>query len=519
VSASSSNKDNLLAELEEHLPSPLFDAVGHRWRQLELKIQALEQELRLERIKKYGPKSDVVPSAQLELLEAEPGVSDAEVAEEAQREAVAPIERENRKRRKPHPGRQTLPSHLPRVERVIVCTPEQCVCSACGKERTVIGYDESEQLDVEPAKYFVVRTRREKRACKACEESTVVAAPLADSILPKSLVSDRVILDTVLNKYVAHLPLYRQSALLERDTGVEISRATMDGWVMRVGELLTPVASRMKKELLAGSYIQADETPVAVQKHDGSGTNHQAYLWQYGTPGGAVVFDFRMGRAREGPKLFLDMYQGLLQTDGYAAYDGVGGPAMVHAACWSHARRKFTDALKLNPNDATAARLLANINALFAIDGRAREQKLSHAERHELRQREAAPLLVALRDGLKAARANCLPASATAKGTSYTLSLWQKLTRFLDHPELELSTNLAENSMRSIALGRKNWIHFGHKDAGPRIAAILSVIESCRRLNLNPRKYLADVLPGLASRSIQQLSNLTPTEAARRGLL
>jgi len=485
----------------------------------ELKIEALEAELRLERIKKYGPKSDAVPSGQLELLEAEPGVSDAEVAEEAQREAVAPIERENRKRRKPHPGRQTLPAHLPRVERVIACTPEQCVCADCGKERAVIGYDESEQLDREPAKYFVVRTRREKRVCKACVESTVIAAPLADAIIPKSLVSDGVVVDTVLNKYVAHLPLYRQSALLERDSGLEISRATMDGWVMRVGELLTPVASCMRKELLAGSYIQADETPVAVQMHDGSGTNHQAYLWQYGTPGGAVVFDFRMGRAREGPKLFLNLYQGLLQTDGYAAYDGVGGAGMVHAACWSHARRKFTDALKLNPKDATAARLLATIDALFAIDARAREQALSHAQRHELRQREAAPLLDTLRDGLKAAHSNCLPASATAKAANYTLSLWQKLTRVLDHPELELSTNLAENSMRSIALGRKNWIHFGHKDAGPRIAAILSVIESCRRLDLNPRHYLANILPGLANKSIQQLANLTPTKVARHGLL
>jgi len=485
----------------------------------ELKIEALEAELRLERIKKYGPKSDAVPSGQLELLEAEPGVSDAEVAEEAQREAVAPIERENRKRRKPHPGRQTLPEHLPRVERVIGCTPEQCVCADCGQERTVIGYDESEQLDREPAKYFVVHTRREKRVCKACVESTVIAAPLADAILPKSLVSDRVVIDTVLNKYVAHLPLYRQSALLERDSGLEISRATMCGWVMRVGELLTPVVSCMRKELLAGSYIQADETPVAVQMHDGSGTNHQAYLWQYGTPGGAVVFDFRMGRAREGPKLFLNLYQGLLQTDGYAAYDGVGGAGMVHAACWSHARRKFTDALKLNPKDVIAARLLASIDALFAIDARAREQALSHAQRHELRQREAAPLLDTLRDGLKAAHSNCLPASATAKAANYTLSLWQKLTRVLDHPELELSTNLAENSMRSIALGRKNWIHFGHKDAGPRIAAILSVIESCRRLDLNPRHYLANILPGLATKSIQQLSNLTPTKVARHGLL
>jgi transposase len=511
VSAETSTPDGSEAALVARLRGQLAMA--------ELKIQALEAELRLERIKKYGPKSDAVPSDQLELLEAELGVSDAEVAEEAQREPVTPIERENRKRRKPHPGRQTLPRHLPRVERVIACTPEQCVCADCGQERTVIGYDESEQLDREPAKYFVVHTRREKRVCKACVESTVIAAPLADAIIPKSLVSDRVVIDTVLNKYVAHLPLYRQSVLLERDTGLEISRATMDGWVMRVGELLTPLVSCMRKELLAGTYIQADETPVAIQKHDGSGTNHQAYLWQYGTPGGAVVFDFRMGRAREGPKAFLDLYQGLLQTDGYAAYDGVGGPGMVHAACWSHARRKFTDALKLNPKDATAARLLATIDALFAIDARAREQALSHAPRHELRQREAAPLLDTLRDGLKAARANCLPASATAKAANYTLSLWKKLTRLLDHPELELSTNLAENSMRSIALGRKNWIHFGHKDAGPRIAAILSVIESCRRLNLNTRDYLVQVLPGLANKSILKLSDLTPEKVARRGLL
>jgi transposase len=392
-------------------------------------------------------------------------------------------------------------------------------CERCGQERAVIGYDESEQLDRGPAKYFVLKTRREKRACKRCDESTVDSAPLAEQIIPKSLVSDRIVIDTVLNKYVAHLPLYRQNALLERDCGIEVSRATMDGWVMRVGELLAPVVSRIKAELIGGSYIQADETPVAVQTHDGKGSNHQAYLWQYGTPHGSVVFDFRMGRAREGPKLFLDKYEGLLQTDGYAAYDGVGGKLLVHAACWSHARRKFTDALKLNPKDEVAARLLAGIDALFAIDARAREQALSRAQRHELRRREAAPLLDALRDGLKAARANCLPASATVKGASYTLSLWQKLTRFLDHPELELSNNLAENSMRSIALGRKNWIHFGHQNAGPRIAAILSVIESCRRLKINARDYLAQVLPGLANKSIQQLHNLTPNSFAQRGLL
>src|SRR5208283_3966387 len=154
----------------------------------------------------------------------------------------------------------------------------------------------SEQLDVEPAKYFVVVTKREKRACKHCEEGGVAAAPVPERIVEKGLVSDRVVIDTVVAKYSDHLPLYRQSAILEREAGVEIGRATMDGWVMRVGELLIPIAETMGRELLGGSYIQADETTVDVQMHDGRGQNHQAYLWQYGRPGGGVVFDFRLGR-------------------------------------------------------------------------------------------------------------------------------------------------------------------------------------------------------------------------------
>jgi transposase len=164
----------------------------------------------------------------------------------------------------------------------------------------------------------------------------VVAAPAPARILEKSLASDRVVLDTLVAKYSDHVPLYRQSAILERETGIEIHRATLDGWVMRVGELVVPIAAAMRIELLSGSYTQADETPVDVQMHDGGGHNHQAYLWQYGRPGGSVVFDFRMGRGRDGPKEFLGKFEGLLQTDGYVAYQGVGGPKIVHACCWSH---------------------------------------------------------------------------------------------------------------------------------------------------------------------------------------
>jgi transposase len=306
------------------------------------------------------------------------------------------------------------------------------------------------------------------------------------------------------------LPLYRQSAILERETGLEISRATLDGWVMRVGELLSPIAAAIGRELLRGTYIQADETPVGLQMHDGRGKNHQAYLWQYGTPGGSVVFDFRLGRGREGPKRFLGQFQGILQTDGYAAYEDVGGPGIVHACCWAHSRRKFIEALKLHPEDRVAMRIVARIDALFSIDAQARLANLDQAFRHRLRLERARPLLDLLKPQIEAARAEALPSSALGKAARYTLALWPKLTRFLEYPELELSNNLAENSMRPLVVGRKNWIHLGSQQAAPKIAAILSIVETCRRLQIPIRDYLADVLPGLADRPLHHIKQLTP---------
>ena len=474
----------------------------------ELKIRVLEERLRLQLMAKYGAGSEKLNDAQLELLELEPGVSSVEVQRESEREFL-PVAASKKNRK--HPGRQELPAELPRVERVIVCTPEQCTCRACGQEMAVIGYERSEQLDVKPAQYFVLVTKREKRACRSCENGGVVAAPLPVRIIEKSLVSDRMVIDTVVAKYGDHLPLYRQSAILERETGIEIGRATLDGWVMRVGELLTPIAAVIGRELMAGSYIQADETPVDVQMRDGRGQNHQAYLWQYGRPGGSVVFDFRLGRGREGPKKFLGQFEGILQTDGYAAYEQVGGPKMVHAACWAHARRKFFEALKLNPGDRAAMHIVARIDELFSIDAQARAENFDHAARHALRLEQARPLLDLIQQKIEVARTEALPASALAKAANYTLALWRKLTRFLEYPELELSNNLAENSMRPLVLGRKNWIHIGSQQAGPKVAAILSIVESCRRLKIPARNYLVAVLPGLADLPMHRLKERTPS--------
>jgi len=487
----------------------LIAELKRRLQYAELKIRVLEERLRLLRIEKYGASREKLSDAQLELFERESACG----------ERMAQDERDKRKprfwhRARKHPGRQRLPLDLPRVERIIACSADQRVCKRCGKETIVIGYEESSQLDVEPAKYFVLVTKREKRACRCCEELGVVSAPLPIRIIEKSLASDQIIVDTIVSKYSYHLPLYRQSVILEQNAGLTISRATLDGWVLKVGELLMPVVAAMRRELIDGDYIQADETPVDVQVRQGHGKNHHAYLWLHGRPGGTVVFDFRMGRGRDGPKQFLEQFDGILLTDGYAAYDQIGGPRMVHAACWAHTRRLFFETLQLNPQDAVATTIVTQMDELFGIDSEARRMAMSTAQRDRLRQERARPLLDRIHRKIEAAHVGALPSSALSKACQYALTLWRKLTQFLGHPVLELSNNLAESSMRPVAVGRKNWIHIGSSQAGPKIAAILSVVESCRRLKIPVRDYLTRVLPGLSDVSIQRLTELTPSRWA-----
>jgi len=306
----------------------------------------------------------------------------------------------------------------------------------------VIGYDESEQLDVEPARYLVRVTKREKRACRRC--STVTAAPLAERIVEKGLASDAVVINTVVAKYCDHRPLYRQAAMLEREAGLEIGRATLDGWVMRVGELLGPIVEAMRRDLLAACYLQADETPVPVQMHDKRGENHQAYLWQYGKPGSETVFEFQLGRGRDGPRKFFGQWEGILQTDGYQAYDNIGGPKLVHVGCWAHARRKFVDAVKVNPQDAPAIAMVTRMDALFLIDRDARQRELSTDERLTQRHKYAKEWLRDIREACLALVKQVLPKSALGLAAAYTLNMWTKLLRCFDYAEVELSNNLAE---------------------------------------------------------------------------
>jgi transposase len=489
-----------------------------------LKIQVLEERLRQERIAKYGKRSETLSDLQLALLDLEPGVSSEEVAAESARGPLSEAgqqkadEAATRRRNQHHPGRNELPAHLERIEKIIACAPGECVCGKCGGETKVIGYEIAEVLDVRPAQYFVSVLKREKRACALYTEHGVTTAVAPERIAPKSIFADDTIISFLIDKYCDALPLFRQRAILRRDLGIDVALTTINDAVLRVGELLIPVVDAMKRDLRASGYIQADETPIGVQTPEKTGKNHRGYFWQYSAPAKGVVFDFEMTRSKNVAQKFFKDYGGILHTDGYAVYEkDIGTKNLIHACCFAHARRGFIDAVKVQAKgqaaDAKLERVIALIDDLFAIDRQAREQNLSLDDRHALRQERAPALLGELRVLLTEMRISgaYLPQSVAGKAINYTLKRWVELTRFLERPIIELSTNWAENSMRPIAIGRKNWLHLGSKEAGPKIAAIFSVVESCRKLGVPIRKYLADVLPGLANRSIQSLAELTPT--------
>jgi len=194
----------------------------------------------------------------------------------------------------------------------------------------------------------------------------------------------------------------------------------------------------------------------------------------------------------------------------YQAYEGVGGLKLVHVGCWAHARRKFVDAVKMNPQDADAVKMVTRMDALFLVDRHARQQQLSAEGRLALRREHAEIWAEEIRQECVALLKTALPKSAVGQAASYTLNMWAKLRRCFDYAEVELSNNLAENSMRPVALGRKNWLHVGSPKAGPKVAAILSVVESCRRLRAPLKEYLLDILPGLDRRKVAEIAPLTP---------
>ena len=511
----------------DQLRAKLADALSKN-QQLERYNQLLSEQLRLLLLDKYGASSERLSDNQLALLELEPSVCRAEVLTEAALEEKAKAldapqaEKAPEKEPAQKPVRGPLPAHLPREERIVACAEDQCHCGQCGGRKKLIGYETSERVSIRPVEFFIEVTKREKLACAKCEELGVSVAEVPPSIIEKGILSDALLVDVIIKKYLDHQPLYRQAAGMKRDAGIEMSQATLSASALKAGVLLKEVCQEMKADLLAGGYIQADETTVPVQSARTKGKNHQAYLWEYGRPQGAVVYDFRMGREREGPEKFLAGYNGRLQIDGYAGYNKVGGADIVYFGCWAHARRKFFEASKVDPTDARSVALVVKIGELYAVEAQAREAQLDAAGREALRREKSAPLLNEIKLLIFEAKPRALPQSALGKACTYALNQWERLERYAQagHGRVEIDNNWAENAMRGVALGRKNWIHIGSEEAGPKIAAILSVLETCKRLNIPVREYLEAVLPQLAYASTRpkvdcKAADLTPMAWAR----
>jgi transposase len=475
-------------------------------------LELKDEEIRLLNLRLFGPKGERLSPDQSQLLLDEISVMAGEVEQEAQRPQAQkenPLPRAKQPRPN-HPGREPLPQHLERREEIIPCCPQDCRCPKCGAQRPVLGYETREELACEPAKFWVRVIKREKRGSHCEEEQGVATAPSPAQIVPKGKLSNEFIIEVLVRKYQLHLPVYRQCAALAEDFGIELSRKTLTDAILAAGGLLQAVVRAQRLELLGGGYIQADETTMPCQTGEKTGHNHRAYVWEFSRPGGIVIFDFQMGRGREGPRAFLKGFRGKLQSDGYQAYDNLG-EGIVYVACGAHLRREFVELAKVSPLNPIAPEIIARFGRLYAVEKEAREGRLGPDARLALRQAKSLPMMAALKTRLVEIRQQIPPGGKLAQACDYALGQWSRWEEYVQDGQIEIDNNWCEGSIRGLAVGRKNWLHVGSPEAGPKIAAIASIVETCRRLDINLRDYLRDVLPKLGEWPSSRVGELTPT--------
>lgn len=472
---------------------------------LEVEIQYLELKLRAALGKLFGSSSEKISPDQLALAFGVDSVAPESPEAEAEVEEVAA----SRKKRKLKPRAERLPADLP-VEEVVI-EPEEVQKDPGSFKR--IGEEVVEELDVVPAKFFKRRIIRPKYAHITDRTQPPVIAPAPKRIIENSYASAGLLTNIVLSKYCDHLPLYRQGQIFKTRYGVDISRQTMGDWMYRLSQMLSLIYEAIRNEIRAENYLQIDETPVLYQ-NPGNGKCSQGYLWPYHAPGKAVFFEWHTGRGSECLDKTLKGFSGIVQSDGYGAY---GAYTKRHpkatvelAACWAHARRKFHEARNESP---FAARMLLEIQELYKIESQLRDDP--EQDRRIVRQEKSVPILQRIELQLEAEQPKHLPKSQTGKAINYTRGLWNKLLVYTDHAEVEIDNNLVENAIRPTAIGKKNWLFFGSAGAGKTSAIYYTLIETCRKLGLNPDEYLREVLHKLPLMTNQTAKNFTPSSWKR----
>jgi transposase len=439
-------------------------------------------------------------------------------------QAVARGETEDEKRGAPRPRRRaearpSLPPHLPRVE--VVIAPEDTACPCCRGRMHVIGEETSERLDVVPAQYRVIVTRRPKYGCRACE-GAVVQAPAPERLIRGGLPTEAMIAQVLVGKYAWHLPLYRQAQMLASQ-GIEIDRSTLADWVGTAAEL-APLAERLRRILLASAKITVDETPAPVLD-PGRGRTKTGYFWAIarddrpwaGTDPPGVVYTYAPGRGAAVGLKPLAGYAGIVQCDGYAVYKQMADPkreggGATLAFCWSHLRRRFYD-IAQGGASPLASEALDRFAALYAIEARIRGR--SAEARRAVRQAESKPLVAALEAWFRAQLVRVSGKSVIAAAFRYGLNHWDGLARYLEDGRIEIDTNAVERAMRPIALNRKNALFAGHDEGAVNWACIASLIETCKLNGVEPQAWLADVLTKLVNLwPAARLDELLPWAAA-----
>ena len=419
------------------------------------------------------------------------------------------------RRCRPH-GRTALPESLERREAIHDLTEAEKLCPCCGQPRTCIGEQTAEQLDLEPARFFVLRTIKKSYACRHCEPDAVppeqriqTAGPTQVGPIPKGLCGPGLLAHCVTAKFADHVPVHRLAGQLAR-SGVNIARSTLGDWLAAAAGLLTPLVTLMHQRLLLSRVIHGDDTGVKLRVK-GMDRTHKAHLWA--CIGDAdfpyVVFDFTVGYTAEGPEQFLKGYKGYLQADALAQYECLYGADRVrHVCCWAHARRKFVAALDAKDERANAA--LELIRRLYAIERelppllppsddpvQQERRRQREEQRQQIRQLRSGPILAELKVWLEEQRPKALPKTPLGQAIGYVRNNWEALNRYLEKGFLGIDNNLSERTLRAVALGRNAWGVIGSAAGGRTAAVLYSVVGTCKHLGIDPFAYLREALPAL----------------------
>lgn len=486
---------------------------------LEQRALLLSREVLLEKLKielmrlkrmRFGRSSEQLDAkiAQLELTLEELEASEMQLAAPA---ATPSIDAPSVERTKP--ARKALPAHLPREN---IVHQDACSCPACGGELKRLGEDVSEVLEYVPSHFKVIRHVRPKLACAKCQSITQSAAP--ERPIARGLAGPGLLAHVLVSKYCDHLPLYRQSEIYAR-SGVALERSTLADWVGQCSALLAPLVRALGKYVLGASKLHADDTPVPVLQ-PGRGTTKQGRLWTYvrdDRPGAsadppAVWFAYSPDRKGVHPRTHLKDFVGVLQADGYAGFDRLFNEAdtqhpIQEAACWAHVRRKFYD-IHVATSSPVALEALSRIGELYAIEEQIRGQPPDM--RRETRTARAGPKLNDLHAWFIQARSQLSKKSDLAGAIHYALSRWRALTRYCEDGRIEIDNNAAERSLRTVALGRKNYLFAGSDAGGERAAAIYSLLGTAKLNGLDPERYLRHVLAHIAEHPINRVLELLP---------